>query len=66
MVEVGGQFDIGGWHNDGRIAPNIYIEIWNEDATVLYQEITFHGSCSAPLVVGDSFGGVTIIGYKRN
>jgi uncharacterized repeat protein (TIGR01451 family) len=66
VVAVGGQFDIGGWHNDGRIPPNVYIEIWNEDATVLHQEITFHGSCSAPLVVGDSFGGVTIIGYKRN
>jgi uncharacterized repeat protein (TIGR01451 family) len=66
VVAVGGQFEIGGWHNDGRIAPNIYIEIWNEDATVLHQKITFHGSCSAPLVVGDSFGGVTIVGYKRN
>lgn len=59
---VGEPFNIyGSWTPSGKIPPTIHIEIL--EGTTLRQSITFHGSCSAPLIIGDKFGGVTIIGY---
>ena len=59
---IGEPFNIlGSWTPAGKIPPNITIKIYDGEA--LRQTITFHGSCSAPLLVGDKFGGATIIGY---
>jgi hypothetical protein len=50
-----------------KLYPNIYLEIWGDVDTddEPAQTIFFHGSCSAPLRVGDQFGGVTVYGYKH-
>jgi hypothetical protein len=50
----------GKWRPDGGIPPNIKIEIIDPADSSILQTIKFHGSCSAPLLVGDEFGGVTI------
>jgi hypothetical protein len=51
----------GSWTSSGKIPPNISVSI--SYGNQLLQFITFHGSCSAPLNIGDKFGAVTIIGY---
>ncbi len=61
-INVGDPMNIlGKWTPSGKIPPNIKVEIL--DGTTLLQTIIFHGSCSAPLIVGDKFGGFTIIGF---
>ena len=42
---------------------NIYNQSNKED---LLQEVTFHSSCSKNLGVGDSFGAVTLVGFKSS
>lgn len=61
VVSIGDDFDIGGWGGDGRIPANILIEFWDVAGTTVLQSVIFHGSCSAPLIEGESFGGATII-----
>jgi hypothetical protein len=59
---VGQEFTIGPWHEGGggSVPRNIWIEFYDIDSGVLLQSVIFHGSCSAPLVNGDEFGGATI------
>lgn len=55
-------FEIQGkWLTSGKILPNINIKIY--DGGTLLQTIDFHGSCSAPIVVGDQYGGVVITDF---
>ena len=62
-VVVGDTFDIlGKWRPDGGVPPNVKVEIL--DGSTAIQTIWFHGSCSAPLAIGDELGAVTIIGIE--
>ena len=62
-VVVGTQLDVlGEWTKSGKIPPNIKVVV--KDGSTVLQTIKFHGSCSLPLIQGDEFGAVTIIGYK--
>ncbi|MBT8039440.1 MAG: hypothetical protein KJN78_04320 [Gammaproteobacteria bacterium] len=63
ILSIGESFLIGPWWSNGTIPPNILIEFYDVDTGVIVQSVQFHGSCSEPLVVGDEFGGATIIGY---
>ena len=61
-VTVGTPMNIlGSWTASGKIPPNIGVIV--RDGDTVLQSIIFHGSCSAPLIIGDEFGAVTIIGY---
>ena len=61
-INVGDPMNVfGSWTQSGKIPPSIKVEVLN--GTQLLQSISFHGSCSLPLFVGDEFGAVTIIGY---
>ena len=51
---------LGKWRPDGGIPPNIVVEIIDPSDDTVLQTIGFHGSCSAPLLIGDELGGVTI------
>ena len=51
----------GSWTPSGKIPTTIGVVVLN--GTQVLQSISFHGSCSLPLYVGDKFGAVTIIGY---
>lgn len=62
-VTVGDTFDIlGKWRPDGGVPPNVKVEILDGNDPI--QTIWFHGSCSAPLAIGDELGAVTIIGIS--
>lgn len=61
-VPVGGMFYVEDPSKSGKIPPTITIKIY--DGNTLLQTITFHGSCSAPLNVGDDFGGAVIVGAE--
>jgi hypothetical protein len=63
ILSIGESFLIGPWWSNGTIPPNILIEFYDVDTGAIVQSVQFHGSCSEPLVVGDEFGGATIIGY---
>lgn len=45
-----------------KIPPQVGIEIRDTNTGALLQRISFHGSCSEPLNVGDEFGGITVLG----
>jgi uncharacterized repeat protein (TIGR01451 family) len=55
---------LGDWGPGGLLLPNIRFEILDGDG-VVKQSIFLHGSCSAPLYLGDKHGALTIIGYTR-
>ncbi|MFC1695440.1 hypothetical protein ACFL1C_04875 [Pseudomonadota bacterium] len=62
-VVTGTPLDVlGAWTKSGKLPPNIKVVV--KDGSTVLQTIKFHGSCSLPLIEGDSFGAVTIIGYK--
>jgi hypothetical protein len=57
-----GSFFVYDPSTSGKIPPNILIQIF--DGATLLRTIKFHGSCSAPLAVGDEYGATTIIGVE--
>ncbi|MGK2925682.1 MAG: DUF7507 domain-containing protein [Lysobacterales bacterium] len=57
---VGSLFYVEDPNKSGKIPPNIVIEFW--DGSTLLQTIRFHGSCSAPLFVGDEYSAATLVG----
>ena len=59
-MTVGSMFYVEDPAKSGKIPPTIVIEFWN--GTTLLQTIQFHGSCSAPLNVGDEYSAATIVG----
>ncbi|MEJ8569338.1 DUF7467 domain-containing protein, partial [Elongatibacter sediminis] len=61
-VQVGDMMIVEDPSKSGKIPPTIVIQILDPDSGAVLQTITFHGSCSAPLNVGDEFGGITILG----
>ncbi len=63
-VNVGDPLTVyGSWTQSGKIPTTVGVEVFY--GSKLLQSIAFHGSCSAPLNVGDKFGAVTIIGYTH-
>jgi len=61
-VGIGDPMFVQDKSKSGKIPPSVVIEILNAAGTQVLQTITFHGSCSQPLNVGDKFGGITIVG----
>lgn len=59
-MSVGDLFYVEDPEKSGKIPPNIVIEFWDGDT--LLQTISFHGSCSAPLNIGDEYSAATIVG----
>ncbi|MGD1924691.1 MAG: cadherin repeat domain-containing protein, partial [Paracoccaceae bacterium] len=47
--------------NDGKFGSETFVHIFDDDGTYL-QTINFHTSCSAPLVIGDQYGSVSLTG----
>ena len=45
-----------------RLKANTYVHIFDLEGELL-QSIKFHTSCSQPLVLGDEFGGVQLVGF---
>lgn len=73
-VVKGGVFGVlGEWSKEGKVFPNITFRIYPADfiddpdyvENGLVQEIFLHGSCSLPLVMGDQFGGTTLVGFDK-
>ena len=60
-VDAGGSFtaDNGG----DKFGSETFVHIFSEDGGTLLQTINFHTSCSAPLVIGDQYGSVSLGGY---
>lgn len=61
VVVIDGSFREGG---ASKIPPTIRLEFRTENGEAV-QWISFHGSCSAALYVGDEYSGMTIIGHTR-
>ena len=59
-MSEGDMFFVEDTSSSGKIPPNIVIEFW--DGSTLLQTIQFHGSCSAPLNIGDEYSAATVIG----
>ena len=59
----GGMFFIEDTTESGKIPPTIKIEFYDDaNNGALLKTIWFHGSCSAPLSIGDEYSAATIIG----
>jgi hypothetical protein len=59
MMTIMGKFTQG---NSGKIPPDIKVDIIDPSTGIVIETFNFHGSCSAPLNVGDQFCGLTIVG----
>ncbi|MEL7444268.1 MAG: cadherin repeat domain-containing protein, partial [Pseudomonadota bacterium] len=59
--EVGAGESFTAVGNDGEFKSETFVHIFDDDGTFL-QTINFHTSCSAPLVIGDQYGSVSLTG----
>ena len=62
QVETGQVFAVDG-RTKGKLNSNMYIII-KDDSGKLLQMVQIHTSCSAPIVLGDSFGAVVLVSIK--
>jgi predicted extracellular nuclease len=56
-VDSGESFTI-----DGDFGSQTFVHIFSSDGGALLQTISFHTSCSAPLVIGDQYGSISLAG----
>jgi hypothetical protein len=59
MMTIMGKFTQG---NSGKIPPDIKVDIIDPSTGFVIETFNFHGSCSAPLNIGDEICGLTIVG----
>ena len=63
-VALGGAFDIDATNAGAtRLKGDTIVDIYDASGTTLLQSVQFHTSCSQPLVSGDQFGGVELLGF---
>ena len=62
-VNLGETFSIDATNvGKGKLRANTYVYIFDLDGRLL-QTIQFHTSCSQPLVLGNEFGGIQLVGF---
>lgn len=63
LVQLDSQFTIDATSgNATRLSSNTVLHIYNQQGGTLIQTINFHTSCSQPLLIGDQWGSLKLIG----
>lgn len=61
-IAVNGTFTIGSGLPSEQLNPEATFEIYEAGTTTLIRTVVVHTSCSQPLLLGDTFCGLTLIG----
>lgn len=63
LVDLGATFDIAASHaGEDKLENETHIHVYSADQTTLLQSVEFHTSCSQPLLLGNQFGSMKLVG----